>query len=57
MIDLENKLGRIFFEQNLGRYLSEATYIGETEESLGRKKKYDIVLVLMVLLEYTPHAT
>jgi flavin-dependent dehydrogenase len=55
MIDLAEQAGaEFFFEQKIWDVtLSEATlHIGETEGELG-KKKYEIVLVLMVLfLEY-----
>jgi kynurenine 3-monooxygenase len=55
MIDLAEQAGRIFFEQKIWDVtLSEATlHIGETERGAWEEKKYEIVLVLMVLfLEY-----
>jgi kynurenine 3-monooxygenase len=61
MIDLAEQAGAEFFEQKIWDVtLSEATlHIGETERELVEEKKYEIVLVLMVLfLEYaTVHAT
>jgi hypothetical protein len=56
MIDLAEQAGaEFFFEQKIWDVtLSEATlHIGETERGAWEEKKYDIVLVLMVLfLEY-----
>jgi kynurenine 3-monooxygenase len=51
MIDLGTGWSRIFFEQKIWDVtLSEATlHIGETERGAWEEKKYEIVLVLMVL--------
>jgi hypothetical protein len=58
MIDLAEQAGAEFSSNRKSGTLPYLKlYIGETEEELG-KKKYDMVLVQMVLFENsTPHAT
>jgi hypothetical protein len=58
MIDLAEQAGEFFFEQKIWDVTLSGSYSTRRNGKRSLKKKYDMVLVQMVLFENsTPHAT